>query len=109
MFQVNHRNCLAAGEYFLALETAPIINHSVSAGPIYDDIWNFPTRAGSQLGLRVNFGVAQKVHAFLARSELDGVLGLGFAPYVSHNLLVSFRVILTLISVWSERHPGPIL
>jgi hypothetical protein len=25
MFQVNHRNCLAAGEYFPALGTAPII------------------------------------------------------------------------------------
>ncbi|KAF8485573.1 hypothetical protein JB92DRAFT_1552539 [Gautieria morchelliformis] len=35
MFQVNHRNCLA--------------------GPVYDDIWNFPTRAGSQLGVRRNF------------------------------------------------------
>jgi hypothetical protein len=36
----------------------------------------------------MNFGVAQKVHAFLARSELDGILGLGFAPYVSHNRLL---------------------
>ncbi|KAF8509184.1 hypothetical protein JB92DRAFT_3120076 [Gautieria morchelliformis] len=67
MFQVNHRNCLGA------------------AGPIYDDTWNFPTRAGSQLGVRMNFGVAQKVHAFLARSELDGILGLCFAPDINTN------------------------
>jgi hypothetical protein len=45
----------------------------------------------------MNFGVAQEVHAFLARSELDGILGLGFAPYVSHNLLDFSLMILTLV------------
>jgi hypothetical protein len=51
-------------------------------GTVYDDSWQFPTRDGGQLDLRMNFGVAQQVEELLSLSRLDGVLGLSIVPYV---------------------------
>jgi hypothetical protein len=88
MFQIKHHNQLAASAYYLPVSMKRT-NFFLQVGPAYDDDWNFTTRSGVQLNLRMAFGVAQEVEVFLSRTTIDGILGLSFVPYVM--ILSRFR------------------